>query len=802
MAKARAAPAKAPAKLAPKPRAAPPPKRRAAPPPNPRAPPPKPRAVLPPAAAAAAAAAQPLERATHRGVTFRPGDHVYIVTGEAPLADEAAAAAATPEAAAAAAPEAADPAFHCPACAAPGAEGNALLECDACLAGYHLGCLDPPLAAVPAGAWACPRCVAGEAPRRPAPRAGARSARDDFLRRRDLGLARVEAIWRAPGAAGAVSLAVRWYCLPEETHAGRRRHHAAREVFLTRERQEVDVEAVQAKAAVLPPEEYHSGAGAGHDAAAADPDVDPDDVFLCEFSYDAVWQRFVRRGRWDSDSGSDGASEEEEEEAAAAAAAPRGRRRASAGSASEDEGRDATFRPGAAEADEEEGARGRRRSGGAGQRRSGGAGRRYSQGGGAGGAAEPDNAEDAAAAPRGARGASPLELARSALALATVPRSLPCREAERARVAAFVESAVCDEETGSGRCLYVSGIPGTGKTATVLDVMKSLRRRAAAGEFPRFRFAEINGLRLPSPAHVYSRLLEQLTGQRMGPTSAAAALDDLFDAAAAGGPGAAPKLHTVVLLDELDMLLSRSQKVLYNVFDWPARRNSRLSIIGVANTMDLPERLHARIGSRLAGNRLVFAPYSRPQLEAIVRSRLEACPAFDDAAVLFAARRVANSSGDVRRCLELCRRAAEVAQARLRADPAASANVTAEDLGRAVADSFATLYFRFIRECCRLERLILAAVHLEARYSGRAEATLDAVADRLAALCADNGEEAYPFAVVLERAVGLGAKRLLLCDPGRKRLGAKVALNVPDADLLLALRDDAELPWLAARLAR
>ena len=44
--------------------------------------------------------------------------------------------------------------------------------------------------------------------------------------------------------------------------------------------------------------------------------------------------------------------------------------------------------------------------------------------------------------------------------------------------------------------------------------------------------------------------------------------------------------------------LSRAprQTVLYNLFDWPGRKGSRLSIIGIANTMDLPERLHPRIG--------------------------------------------------------------------------------------------------------------------------------------------------------------------------------------------------------------
>jgi len=63
-------------------------------------------------------------------------------------------------------------------------------------------------------------------------------------------------------------------------------------------------------------------------------------------------------------------------------------------------------------------------------------------------------------------------------------------------------------------------------------------------------------------------------------------------------------------------------QVLYNLFEWPARRGSRLAVVAVANTMDLPERLLPRIASRLGGRRLVFQPYNRPQLVTIVSSRL------------------------------------------------------------------------------------------------------------------------------------------------------------------------------------
>ena len=34
-----------------------------------------------------------------------------------------------------------------------------MLLCDSCQTGHHMHCLDPPVAAVPAGDWLCPACV-------------------------------------------------------------------------------------------------------------------------------------------------------------------------------------------------------------------------------------------------------------------------------------------------------------------------------------------------------------------------------------------------------------------------------------------------------------------------------------------------------------------------------------------------------------------------------------------------------------------------------------------------------------------
>lgn len=53
------------------------------------------------------------------------------------------------------------------------------------------------------------------------------------------------------------------------------------------------------------------------------------------------------------------------------------------------------------------------------------------------------------------------------------------------------------------RCLYISGVPGTGKTATVHEVMCSLKEAEEEGLVPQFKFVEINGMRMTDPYQTY-----------------------------------------------------------------------------------------------------------------------------------------------------------------------------------------------------------------------------------------------------------------------------------------------------------
>jgi Cdc6-like AAA superfamily ATPase len=63
--------------------------------------------------------------------------------------------------------------------------------------------------------------------------------------------------------------------------------------------------------------------------------------------------------------------------------------------------------------------------------------------------------------------------------------------------------------------------------------------------------------------------------------------------------------------------------VVYNILDWAHYKGSKLINIGIANTMDMPEKLDQKIQSRMGKNRIVFKAYSSEQIQEIIKSRIE-----------------------------------------------------------------------------------------------------------------------------------------------------------------------------------
>uniref|UniRef100_A0A8C5ZR52 Origin recognition complex subunit 1 n=1 Tax=Marmota marmota marmota TaxID=9994 RepID=A0A8C5ZR52_MARMA len=377
--------------------------------------------------------------------------------------------------------------------------------------------------------------------------------------------------------------------------------------------------------------------------------------------------------------------------------------------------------------------------------------------------------------------ANMLEEARLRLHVSAVPESLPCREQEFQGIYNFVESKLLDH---TGGCMYISGVPGTGKTATVHEVIRCLQQAAQTDDIPRFQYIEVNGMKLTEPHQVYVQILQKLTGQKATANHAAELLAKRFCT------GRSPQETTVLLVDELDLLWTHKQDIMYNLFDWPTHKEAQLVVLAIANTMDLPERIMMnRVSSRLGLTRLSFQPYTHSQLQQILMSRLKHLKAFEDDAIQLVARKVAALSGDARRCLDICRRATEICEFS-HEKPDSPGLVTVAHLMEAVDEMFSSSYITAIKNSSILEQGFLRAILAEFHRSGLEEATFQQIYTQHVALCRMEGLPYPTMSETMAVCSRLGSCRLLLVEPSRNDLLLRVRLNVSQDDVLYALKEE------------
>ncbi|BGP53848.1 hypothetical protein JCM8202_006043 [Rhodotorula sphaerocarpa] len=418
---------------------------------------------------------------------------------------------------------------------------------------------------------------------------------------------------------------------------------------------------------------------------------------------------------------------------------------------------------------------------------------------------------------------TPFERAKALMHVSATPEALPCREEQRDQIRSFLEDSILGR---SGGCLYIHGVPGTGKTATVHSVVRELQNDE---DMDAFTFVEINGMKISEPMAAFSHLWQALAppsalgARKTSPKAALSALENHF-----ANPDPARKT-TVVLVDELDQMLTKRQDVLYNFFNWPHVAHSRLVVLAVANTMDLPEReLSGKIRSRLGTNRIPFQPYTWNELKRILEARLslvtsapssgngsKAVPIFDDVALQKIAKSVAGISGDARKALDVARRTLDRVALRL-AKTAADADgsttaadealaklergeikCTIQDATQAYNDMTRQGPAAFVRRCSTMGKVLLLAVAQCVRRAGVPEVELDTVLSwhldflRQTSLCSASSAPTKQelFAVVAQ----LHALRLVTAESQRLDVFQRVRSGVDEGDLFAALREDEEL---------
>jgi len=194
-----------------------------------------------------------------------------------------------------------------------------------------------------------------------------------------------------------------------------------------------------------------------------------------------------------------------------------------------------------------------------------------------------------------------------------------------------------------------------------------------AAASPTIRKAYINCMSIKSSKELYITLLDQLNlDVDVSEDDAVAALQKIL----------APKKKSedafLIVLDEIDHIVTLDLESLYRVFEWSLQKTSRVALVGIANALDLTDRFLPRLKSRnLKPELLPFMPYTAAQIKEVITSKLkglmpEDCenknyvPFFHPAAIELCSRKVSTQTGDLRRAFEICRRAIDLVESETR----------------------------------------------------------------------------------------------------------------------------------------
>ena len=242
-----------------------------------------------------------------------------------------------------------------------------------------------------------------------------------------------------------------------------------------------------------------------------------------------------------------------------------------------------------------------------------------------------------------------------------IPEQLPHRKEQIDKIVSIISSALIDEKPSN---IIVYGKTGTGKTAVLNYIGKELRKADPLTEkcFYLYVNCEVVDTAYGILYNIASQFIKDIA-KKIPFTGWS------FD-----------KLYTemymeienlnkvfVIVLDEVDHMISKKgDAILYYLAKINEHlQKSSVSLIGISNNMKFLELLEPKARSRLGGESLMFPPYSKEELEDILKERAEQVfdeGVLDDMVIKVCAALAAKNEGDARMAIDLLRTAADVAE--------------------------------------------------------------------------------------------------------------------------------------------
>ncbi|XP_078446970.1 cell division control protein 6 homolog isoform X5 [Wolffia australiana] len=265
--------------------------------------------------------------------------------------------------------------------------------------------------------------------------------------------------------------------------------------------------------------------------------------------------------------------------------------------------------------------------------------------------------------------ADPVQLsaAKEAFHLSSPPTTVACRDSEQNHILELCKTCI---KQGIGGSLYVCGCPGTGKTLSVKKVEELLVAWTKEVGLQSPITLSISCTSLTSTSQIFPKLqiLERCCLQKV--TGASSPLQKLRDSISKRKPPFCER-SVLVILDELDYLITKDRAVLHDLFALTTIPSSPIVLIGIANAIDLADRFLPKLESLSCKPSVVtFRAYNKDQILEILNQRLSILgyEVFDAQALEFCARKVAAASGDMRRALSVCLGAIEQFEKELKMD--------------------------------------------------------------------------------------------------------------------------------------
>ncbi|KAL2926058.1 Cell division control protein 6-like protein B [Bienertia sinuspersici] len=183
-----------------------------------------------------------------------------------------------------------------------------------------------------------------------------------------------------------------------------------------------------------------------------------------------------------------------------------------------------------------------------------------------------------------------MRVVKEALHVSTTPSGVICREDESKKVLEFCKTSV---ERGKAGSLYVCGCPGTGKTMVMEKVKQSLVSWSNEADFEQPDVLFMNCTSLTKSSDIFTKILQQIQPRKkIGATTALKHIQNLYVQ-----DGVLGKKMMLLIIDELDYLITRDREVLHELFMLTTLPFSRCVLIGIANAIDLADRFLPRLQS-------------------------------------------------------------------------------------------------------------------------------------------------------------------------------------------------------------